>query len=106
MKKKAIICVDDEKIVLTSMRDQLRNHFKDKYLYATADNATDALDLVDELTTQHVKIIIIVSDWLMPGIKGDELLIQIHKKYPNIVTIMLTGHANEEAIDNARKNAN
>jgi FixJ family two-component response regulator len=49
---------------------------------------------------------VIISDWLMPGIKGDELLIRIHKEYPNVIKIMLTGQADEVAIDRAKKQAN
>ena len=106
MIQKAIICVDDEKIVLSSLVEQLENHFGDHYLYESAENGKEAFELIDELTREKMKIILIVSDWLMPGIKGDELLIGIHKKYPNIITIMLTGHADDNAIKNAEKNAN
>jgi len=42
----------------------------------------------------------------MPGIKGDEFLVQVHKKYPGIVKVMLTGQANDEAIKRARDEAN
>lgn len=51
-------------------------------------------------------MIAIVSDWLMPGIKGDEFLIQIHQRFPNLVTVMLTGQADEAAIERAKKEAN
>lgn len=106
MKSKAIICVDDEKSVLSSIKEQLEHNFGDRYIYEGADDATDALLLVDELVKRKVEIILIVSDWLMPGIKGDDLLVQIHKKYPKIVTIMITGHADSKSIENAKKNAN
>jgi FixJ family two-component response regulator len=42
----------------------------------------------------------------MPGIRGDELLIQIHKNYPNVIKIMLTGQADAVAIERAKKQAN
>ena len=54
----------------------------------------------------EVKILVIVSDWLMPGMKGDELLIKIHQKYPQIVTVMLTGQADQEAIERTKIQAN
>jgi response regulator RpfG family c-di-GMP phosphodiesterase len=34
------------------------------------------------------------------------LLIQVHKKFPYIVKVMLTGHANEAAIERSRREAN
>lgn len=106
MKKRAIICVDDEKIVLTSIKEQLKNHFENQFVYVTSDNAAYTLELIDNLVKKEVDIIIIVSDWLMPGIKGDVLLTQIHQKFPNIITILLTGHADKKAIENAQVNAN
>ena len=38
--------------------------------------------------------------------RGDEFLIQVHQRYPEIVTVMLTGQADEKAIDRARRDAN
>ena len=49
---------------------------------------------------------VIVSDWLMPGVKGDEFLIQVHQKFPQLITVMLTGQANAEAIERAKEQAN
>ena len=39
----------------------------------------------------------------MPGIKGDEFLIRVHQKYPKIVKVMLTGQADEVAIERVKK---
>jgi len=101
MLKNVILCVDDEKIILNSLKSQLKREFGNEYTYEVAENAIDAEELIDELVFDGCNILIIVSDWLMPGIKGDEFLIKIHKKYPQIVKIMLTGHASEEAIEKA-----
>ncbi len=37
----------------------------------------------------------------MPGQKGDEFLVQFKKKYPKTITIMLTGQADEKAVERA-----
>lgn len=42
----------------------------------------------------------------MPGVRGDELLIQVHHRFPKIIAVMLTGQADEVAIERARKEAN
>jgi len=104
--KRVILCVDDEPIILNSLRDQLLRHFGDRFSYECAESADEALEVIDELNKAEVSILLIVSDWLMPGMKGDELLIRVHQKFPGIVKIMLTGHANEEAVERARKDAN
>lgn len=106
MVKKAILCVDDEEIILTSLRDQLQNHFGDQYMYEFAESAGEALEVIEELDQKGLEILIIVSDWLMPGMKGDEFLMRIHQQYPQIVKVMLTGQANLEAIERTQQNAN
>jgi response regulator RpfG family c-di-GMP phosphodiesterase len=38
--------------------------------------------------------------------KGDEFLIQVHQRFPDIVKVLLTGQADEEAIERTKKYAN
>lgn len=105
MARKYIICVDDEKIVLDSLKVQLKGNLLGNYSFETAENAVDAMEIIDELSEDEEDILLIVSDWLMPGMKGDEFLIKVHQKFPKIKKIMLTGQADEEAIDRAIKKA-
>ena len=42
----------------------------------------------------------------MPGMKGDELLINIHHKFPEVIKIMLSGQADQDAIERAFTQAN
>jgi len=106
MVNKAILCVDDEKIVLTSLKSQFKKNFGDRYLYEFAESAAEAWEVIEELYGADIEILVIVSDWLMPKTKGDELLIDIHNKFPKIVTVMLTGHADQQSIDRCREQAN
>ena len=94
----AILCVDDEPIILQGLRDQLERHFGDRYHYEFAESANEAFDVMNELHEEAFRILIIVSDWLMPHMKGDEFLIQVHQRFPDIALIMLTGQADDEAI--------
>lgn len=106
MSKAVILCVDDEEVVLNSLKIQLKNEFKDLYVYECAENADEAMEIIEEFQTDATKIIVIVSDWLMPGIKGDEFLIKVHQKFPSIVKVMLTGQADEVAVERAKTEAN
>ena len=103
-----IICVDDEKTILDSLKIQLKRNFGPNLVYEFADSALEGLELVEELMEDYpeAKFIVIVSDWLMPGIKGDEFLIKIHEKNPNIIKIMLTGQADKAAVERAVNQAN
>ena len=106
MPHSAILCVDDEPIILQSLKEQLKKNFDGDYRYELAENADEALEILDELVLDGIKVLIIVSDWLMPGIKGDDFLIMVHERFPEIVTVMLTGQADQDSIARAREEAN
>ncbi len=94
----AILCVDDEPIILVALKQELRALFGDRYIYETANNAADALDAIEELQQDEIRVILVISDWLMPGQKGDEFLIEAKSMSPRAGAILITGQANEEAI--------
>jgi CheY-like chemotaxis protein len=104
MNKPVILCVDDEPDILNTLKMQLKQEFKDNYFYELAESGDEALELIEDFQ-EAVQVIVVVSDWLMPGIKGDELLIKIHQKHPKIVKVMLTGQADAAAVKRAVKNA-
>ena len=106
MSDSAILCVDDEVVILDSLKEQLKRKFGDRFVYEMAESAEEAWEVIEELEADNISIIVIVSDWLMPGTKGDEFLIQIHQRFPELITIMLTGQADEKAIERAKKEAN
>jgi len=106
MQKKAILCVDDEKVILTSLKSQLKKMFGSDYKLEFAEDPLEAIEIIEELISSNVKIVILVSDWLMPGMKGDEFLVKVHKKYPDIIKILLTGQADENAISYTKEHAN
>lgn len=105
MEKGVLLCVDDEIIVLTALKDQLRRAFGNEFVIDVAESAEEALELLDELASEGHELLVIVSDWLMPGMKGDEFLIEAHKRFPSVVKIMLSGQAETAAVDRARREA-
>ena len=102
----AILCVDDEDSILQALKQQLNRCFGKQYLYEFAQSVDEAWIVIDEFDEATIKILIIVSDWLMPDVRGDEFLTEVHQRFPEIVTVMLTGQADEAAIQRAREQAN
>jgi CheY-like chemotaxis protein len=102
----AILCVDDEEMILTCLKDQLRRRLGNSYLFETANSGEEALEVIAELSDDGINLVVVLSDWLMPGLKGDEFLTQVHEKYPDIITVMLTGQADPSAIERAKTDAN
>lgn len=105
MERGVLLCVDDEIIVLTALKDQLRRAFGNSFAIDVAESAEEALELLDELADQGHTLLVIVSDWLMPGMKGDEFLVKAHQRFPSVVKIMLSGQAEPEAVERARRDA-
>ncbi len=101
MKKPVIICVDDEQTILDSLEIDLLKAFEDKYLIETAQSGEEALELLSELLAEQYEVPLVISDHIMPNMKGDELLRRVHAISPNTLKIMLTGQADLEAVVNA-----
>ncbi|MEG4532291.1 response regulator [Microcoleus sp. D2_18a_D3] len=104
MNKPIILCVDDEPDILNTLKMQLKNEFKNDYFYELAESGEEALDLLEDFP-EEAEVIVVVSDWQMPGIKGDEFLIKLHQKYPKIIKVMLTGQADAAAVQRAVEEA-
>ncbi|MGK7941251.1 MAG: diguanylate cyclase [Crocosphaera sp.] len=103
--KPIVICIDDEVTVLDSLKIELKKALGDEYIIETAEGGEDALELMEDLIADGCQVALVLSDYIMPDIKGDEVLKRIHEMSPNTLKIMLTGHANLEAVSNAIKNA-
>jgi signal transduction histidine kinase len=106
MRKPVILCVDDEKIILSSLKEQLKRRFGEDYGVETVESGEEALEILDELEEDIIDLPVVIADQIMPGMKGDELLRYIHMKSPKTMKIMLTGQANAEAVGSALNYAN
>lgn len=105
MERKAIICIDDERIILDSLVEQLEKHFGEDYIYEPAESAEEAFEIIEDLDDEGIEIELIVCDWLMPGMKGDEFFLRIDLKYPRIIKVLLTGQADEALVYNLKQEA-
>lgn len=106
MKKIAILCVDDETIILESLREQLHNQFGADCLIETAVNGNEALEVFEDLLNDNIDVPVVIADYIMPEMTGDKLLEKVHRLNYKTRTILLTGQASiggvEYAVNNAR----
>jgi len=103
----AVVCVDDEEMVLVALRQQIEDAIGDSCIVEVSTSGEEALEIIEELVFEEdASIVLIVSDWLMPGMKGDEFLIKAHKICPKVEKIMLSGQADPAAIQRAKDGAN
>lgn len=105
MKKPVILCVDDEKIILDSLEEQILNRLGNDFDVELAESGEEGLEIINELDNEGRELAVVVSDQLMPGMKGDEFLIKVHQTHPQTVKILLTGQASLDAVQNAINHA-
>ena len=106
LQKKAIICIDDEIIVLQSLRNQLEDAFGLEYLIEVAESGQEALEVFNDLRLRNYEIPVVICDYIIPGMNGDEILMRIHKLSPNTMKILLTGQAGVQGVINTINCAN
>lgn len=105
MNKPAIICIDDEPTILDSLKIQLKKFIGNDCTIETAEGGEDALELLGELLEESCEVALVICDYLMPDVRGDELLRRIHDISPKTLKIMLTGQADLEAVGRTIKYA-
>jgi response regulator RpfG family c-di-GMP phosphodiesterase len=106
MTKKVILCVDDESIILRSLKSELVDLFGYEYIVETAESGDEALEVLLELLSEGCEIPVVIIDYIMPGMKGDELAKKIHDMSSITQKIILSGQATIEGVANAINNAN
>jgi PleD family two-component response regulator len=106
MIRHAIVCVDDDRAVLYSLRDQLQWILGETYDIELAESGEEALALFGELAQEQIEVALILCDQTMPNMDGVALLSQLHERYPKTLKILLTGLASLDAIVQAVNHAN
>lgn len=96
---RAILCVDDEALILMNLKMLLRNRYGPLYRYECAADAATALSMLETLISEGVRVILIISDWLMPGMNGDDFLRKVHESHPDIRAIMVSGRIDKETVE-------
>ena len=84
-----VLILDDEEMVLTSLRSFLE--LETDYEIVNFTSATEALEY-----SKKNKINLVVSDYLMPEMDGISFLAKVKEIDPNATRIILTGYADKE----------
>jgi DNA-binding NtrC family response regulator len=84
-----IAIVDDEEMVLTSLRSFLL--LETDYEVETFSSPQSAISALREKPVD-----LVISDYLMPGMNGIEFLLQVKNLHPFATRILLTGYADKE----------
>lgn len=103
--KEAILCVDDEAVILMAMRQELRRRYGDRYAIETALGAEAASRAIARLDSEGSSVVLIICDWFMPGVRGDSFLADMRVRRPYVKSILMTGQSDDEAIRKVKAEA-
>lgn len=95
-RRRLVLCVDDNPEVLQALRRQLRAGVGEARIEVAPD-ATRALERLAALQPAPGESVVIVSDWLMPGMRGEELIHAITARWGPLRVVVLSGHIDPEA---------
>jgi DNA-binding NtrC family response regulator len=84
-----ILFVDDDPLILSAVRRSLGREGFEVHL------TSEPLD-APRLVAEH-RVDVIVSDYMMPGCTGVELLSLVRRLHPKVTRIMMTGQADRDA---------
>jgi two-component system, probable response regulator PhcQ len=82
---RTVLLVDDEGNVLSALQRTLR---RENYTLLVASEPAEALAIL-----RQGPVDVVVSDHLMPNMSGLDFLKEVRALHPDVVRIMLTGHA-------------
>ncbi|MBY7806614.1 response regulator [Vibrio fluvialis] len=102
MEKLNIICVDDQREVLSAVLQDLKP-LATWLNIEDCESAYEVLDLMDDLDAQGEHIALIISDHVMPGKTGVDLLTEVAEdsRFKGTKKVLLTGQATHTDTINA-----
>lgn len=92
-----ILIVDDELPVRLALQAILAEHYE----VVLAEDAVQA-----ELRMESLSFQVVLTDFNLPGRSGTDLINSILDKFPEVVVILLTGHASKPAVRSAGRDRN
>lgn len=101
-----VLCVDDDTTVLHALRILLNKQLGSDCVVEIAESGEEALEICEELHEQSRDVGVVISDYIMPGMLGDELLARVHATNPDAVKILLTGQSHIDGVKRAINEAN
>jgi len=93
-----VLCVDDDPTILEALRASLRALLSGRAQVELCANATEARELVAEAQEDGLELAVIVTDEIMPDMRGHQLIGALAEIFPDARAIMLTGQAGAEDV--------
>ncbi|CAK0759884.1 two-component system, cell cycle response regulator [Gammaproteobacteria bacterium] len=106
MESNIILCVDDDTVILNALRSLIVKTLGSGSVVEIAETGQDALEICADFQQQGKELGVVIVDFIMPMMRGDELLIRLHEISPRTIKIMLTGQSDLHGIKRTINQAN
>ncbi len=96
--KPVIICVDDDMAILNGLSVIVEDAFGDACRVEMAQSAQEAIELVDDMLAIKQDIAMVITDYSMPEMNGDQLVSILCTKLPLTTMALMTGYNDADII--------
>lgn len=98
--KKNILIIDDELIILDSLKIQLERMIGNTYDIEAASSGEEAIELIDDMYERKIPLFMVISDYNLDDTKGTQILKHALDKFPDIKKVIISGQLDEDDIRN------
>ncbi len=96
--KKAVLIVDDEFIILESLKIQLERILDKDVIFELASSGEEANAIIDDLYINQINLLLVISDFNLDDCKGTDILSYCNGKFSNSKKIILSGQLDNKII--------
>lgn len=98
--KKNILIIDDELIILHSLKIQLERGLENTHHIEAASSGEEAIELINEMHEKQTPLFMIISDYNLDDMKGTQVLKHAIGVFPDIKKVIISGQLDEDDIRN------
>lgn len=96
---KIILLIDDEPIILYSLKVQLERLVDSDYIIEAASSGEEAIELLNEFHSNNNPVSLVISDFHLQEHKGTQILEHAFRLFPEVKKVILSGELEVKEID-------
>lgn len=90
---KAILIVDDELLILESLRLQIQRLLPDNFQLEVASSGQESFHIIDEVLAEGINMTLVISDFHLGDMDGTDVLRYAISKFPRVKKVILSGES-------------
>lgn len=91
----AILCIDDDRIMLQALVHQISTFLQEDVIIEVAESGKEGLEVINELIDHKRIVPVVISDQMMPEMTGVEFARAAQAQFSELKVIILTGYSKD-----------